>query len=268
MGHRIAIRIRLTTVVMTLLPAALPAAAEDASTDPLLAFTGFIGARAAPAYQGASDAAVAPSLKFSLVSLNWGQLQYGDPELSDDPLYFSGGFVPRLRFRYEPARKSSDHPELSGLADVDDALEIGFGGTYVWPSAEISAELRYGAIGHESWIGEVRAHYVMRPAPRVSVRIGPQLLIASDGYMDTYFGVTPGEASASPFTAFDPSGGPFRGGIDLILTYRVGARTWVELGAGHTVFLGDAADSPIVRSGSDSYSEIRIGLRRAFEVRF
>ena len=57
-------------------------------------------------------------------------------------------------------------------------------------------------------------------------------------------------------------------GIELVATYQLGDRTWLEVGALYERLQGSAADSPIVQQGSDTQTEFRVGLRRAYGFRF
>ncbi|MEM7074922.1 MAG: MipA/OmpV family protein [Pseudomonadota bacterium] len=235
-----------------------------------LIFTALLAAEGRPAYFGADETIPFPRISPNVLSVSFGALQYGDEDASfdDDPnLRPMGlGFGPSLR--YITSRRASDNAELTGLNDIQDAFEVGAQVFYVWPNVETFAALRYGLWGHESWVGELGGYYVLRPGNDFAFRFGPRLLYGTDRFADTYFGVTPAEALASSFSAYDPDGGLVSAGLEMIATYQLSRKWWLEGRVRWDRLQGDAAGSPIVAQGSEDMFTFSIGFRRAFELSF
>ncbi len=234
-----------------------------------LTFTGLIGGSYGPGYPGDPNSEAALDLRFGFLSYRSSTFNYGEVEdTGADPFARSNGPVAGLAFGFQAARKASDYPELDGLNDIDTSIEVGFGVGYRWTNVEVLAAARYGLTGHQSFVGDVIAYYVARPADKLTVRVGPRIELASDKFARTYFGVTEDEAAASAFSAFAPSGGISRAGLEVIATYEMADDWWLEFRANWDRFMGDAADSPIVQQGSREQAKIRLGVRRAFRLRF
>ena len=243
---------------------------SQAMRDRRLVFTALLGLESRPEFFGSEDNTLVPKFSPNLLALNFGPLDVGPdrPLTDDDPLRRPLGFGVGGSFRYVSPRSDDDFDELDGLDDVDGALELGATVGYVWPSLEAFGQLRYGVTGHESWVGEVGAYYVARPVDDFALRIGPRLLFGSDGYTDTYFGVDADEATASDFEEYDPEGGLVSAGVEVIATYRIGQRWWLEGRARWDQYQDDAADSPIVEQGTQDNGTVSIGVRRAFVLDF
>ena len=234
-------------------------------------FSLLMGGQVQPDYFGSRDMELRPAFRpnFLLLSLGehtrfGGKTDFND----DDPLDRPLGFTVGASFNYISSRKSSDHSELFGLQDVDGSVEIGGAVGYVWPNAETFATLRYGVTGHKSFVGEVGAFWVTRPAKKLVFRVGPRLEFGSDGFADTYFGVTPAEAAASQFNAYNPDGGLYSAGLDMIATYQLNKRWWLEGRLRWQKLVDDAADSPIVLAGDDDVVIFTLGVRRTFTINF
>ena len=261
------IRLLIGAFALTL---SLPAAAQDALTTdvatqgarPQIGFTLRGGASVAPEYFGSDEYEVGPDLGFELNYLNLGGLTFGDP----DPLFRPEGFGITGSFRYIDERDASEFPELAGLNDVDDALELGVGLRYATPGFEAFGAVRYGVVGHEAFVGELGADFRSQPTDRLTLRAGPRVFFGSDDYSATYFGVTPAEATASALPAFDAEGGLLSAGIELGAGYRFNDSWGVDAAIRYDRLQGDAADSPI--STDDTQLTARIGLTRRFTFGF
>lgn len=252
--------------------------ADDAPTGTLstqgtarrVIFSVLLGAENRPAYFGSDETVVRPVLRPSLLSLNYGPLNLGDEAdaFDDDPNDRPLGFGVGGSLRYVDERTDEDYDELDGLDDVDGSLELGLIAGYVWPNAEVFGIARYGVTGHNGWVGELGANYVANPADGFVLRVGPRATFGSDNYNDTYFGITPSEAAASDFEAYDPDSGLVSSGLEVIASYQLGERWWLEGRARWEQYQDQAADSPIVEQGSEEATTVSIGVRRAFVLDF
>lgn len=231
-------------------------------------FSVFAGARTGPAYFGSDEMEFGPAFRGSVAYLNFAGVSFGEDEFLTDPFERDTGLGYAVSFRFIGERDSSDFDEIEGLDDIDRTLEVGGGIGYAWPNVEAIADVRYGLGGSDAWVGEARVFYVARPTDRLTFRFGPRLLVGSDNYVDTYFGVSSRESALSGLESYDPDAGLVSAGVEIIATYRLTERWWLEGAAKWEQFQGDAADSPIVEAGSDQRAELRIGLRRSFTWRF
>ncbi len=269
--------------VLAILVAALPAAAlaenatapqeqvfpapRPAAATPDLVFTITGGIAGQPAYFGSGNYEASATGGFSLKYLRLpGGVTIGSP----DPDHVRYGFAPRGSFRIVKARTTADNPELAGLNDIDLAVEIGLGLGYTQRHFQAFAEARYGVVGHESWVGELGADVVARPADRLTLTAGPRLFLGDDTFASTYYGVTALEsvASGGAFAPYSASGGALRAGFEVGATYKIND-VWEMTGAmRYDRLLNDAADSPITAQGSADQFSARIGLTRRFSIDF
>lgn len=229
-----------------------------------VAFTLKAGVQAVPEYFGSEDYTVGPDLGVSQGYLNFGGSEFGkaDPRATSEGLGFYGSF------RYVPERSSDDYEELEGLEDVDAALELGGGLSYATSNTKTFADLRYGVTGHESLVAEVGADAVVRPSEGLTVRAGPRVLLGSDDYAQTYFGVSDEEAVASDFSAYEAGGGALSAGVEVGATYWFNDSWGVDGSARYDRFVGDAEESPIVEQGSKDQYSVSIGVTRRVSFGF
>jgi outer membrane protein len=215
------------------------------------------GAKVVPAYPGADEYAVLP---WPIVDLRFLRL----PGIGSFGGGAEAGFEIGPSFGFVRKRDASEYSDLTGLNDVDVAVELGGQVSYRYGIVRAIGAVRRGFGGYEGWVGELGLDAVLDPTPDLSISVGPRVYLASDGYMDTYFGVTPAEAAASGLAAFDPDGWLRGAGIEAEGRYAL-SRHWAVRGeAGYERLLGDAADSPISRAGSRNQFNVALGLSYLF----
>ena len=219
------------------------------------------GALVRPAYEGADDYTFHP---WPIVELRFLRL----PVLGT----FGGGpetgisFAPSFRFVEE--RDDGDYSELTGLGDVDFAVEAGGKVAYRQGMLRGFVAVRHGFGGHEGIVGETGVDVIANPTPRLEVSGGPRLSFASDDYMDTYLGVTPAQSAASGLPVFDPDGGIKGVGVAGEAKYALTRRWSLVSEVGYERLVGDAADSPITDRGSENQFSAGIGLSYRFGLNF
>ncbi|MGB3407869.1 MAG: MipA/OmpV family protein [Jannaschia sp.] len=233
---------------------------------PAIGFTLRGGVAASPSYFGSDSVEAAPDFGFNLNYLRLGGFTIGSP----DPLYQPEGFGVTGSFRYIGERNAGDDPELTGLADVDASLELGVGLRYATPDFQVFGDVRYGVIGHESFVGELGADVFLRPTDRLTLRAGPRVFFGDSDYASTYFGVTAAESVASAgvsnFAPFSASGGLLSSGVELGAGYQINDSWGVDAAIRYDRLRNDAADSPI--TVDDNQLSARIGLTRRFTLGF
>lgn len=230
---------------------------------------------AAPAWQGSSETAVSV---FPDIRANYGDTLFasipdglGWNAINQDG--WKAGPIAKIRFGRDeedggsPFRVTGDSDDLRGLGDIDAAVEVGgfvekrFGAADDW---RLRGELRQGFGGHEGALADISLTYQARWG-RTRLSLGPRVSLASEDYMQTYFGIDAGQSLRSGLPAYSAGGG--------VLSYGVGGAAVVPINrqAGFTLFggfdrLGDeAANSPLVRLRGDR-DQVTIGI--GFGYRF
>ncbi len=201
---------------------------------------------AAPAYPGADEILAMP---YPSVSFR----RPGAPErfsALDDPisfeLYENGGFSAGPSLKFIGARKYSDHPQLLGLRDVSWTVEAGaFAQLWVTEYLRTRIDVRQGFHGHKGLVFDLAADGVYRTGPW-TLSAGPRMTLASNRYMDAYFGVTPAESLVNGvLPAYAPGGGLKSVGASMGATYRFSPEWATSAYVRYDRLLGPAGDSPI-----------------------
>ncbi len=243
---------------------AQPAYQAPAPETPDLIFTLRGGVATAPDYFGSDDYTIGPDFGFRFGYARLLGREFG----SADPSNPGYGLGLRGSFRYIDERSADDNSELEGLDDVDDSIELGLGLGYSSYRFNAFADVRYGVTGHESFVGEVGADVKAYPTERLTVTLGPRMLVGSGDYADTYFGISDAEAANSAFTAYEADGGVLSAGIELGASYEINDRWGVEGAVTWDRFTGDAEDSPIVQQGDRDQYGLRLGVTRQITLDF
>ena len=176
------------------------------------------------------------------------------------------GFFFYPSFDINGERKASDSSDLTGTTKVDWAVEVGLGGGYRHDWLRGFVELRQGFNGHEGQVAEFGLDFITTPIERVEFIFGPRASWASNDYMDTYFGVTTDEALApgSSLSTFNADAGFKTVGLVGRVRYDWTEEIALHLRGGWDRFIGDAADSPIVKAGSANQFSIGVGMSYKF----
>lgn len=225
-----------------------------------------LGIGAAPAYEGASDYAMTFNPIINVERLNIpGLIDIGGNGKK------AGGFKFAPSISIATERKSADFAALNGLNDVETTYALGarIGYEMVFVegfSAELYGAARYAFGGAHGLIGEVGVDLTAKLTPELTIIGGPVMNFASDGYMDTYLGVTAAEslATGGRLSAFDPTGGIKSLGVKVAAKYEFVPDTFLNVNAAYSRYVGDALNSPIVKSGSENQFTVGVGLSRKF----
>lgn len=219
------------------------------------------GVGVAPAYEGSSDYEVSPVFSGRIISLRMGAINFGGGP--------NEGFSIGPSFRYVGERSAGDDVILTGIPDVDASLELGLRVGYETEYSRVFGQARYGVTGHNALTGELGADLILRPVLRegenTEFSIGPRLSFGDDDYMDAYFSVP---ATATFLAPYDASGGIKSFGIEATVRHDFSERWAVQTSVGWNRLTGDAADSPIVRAGSEDQVIGRFAIIRKFDWSF
>jgi outer membrane protein len=219
-----------------------------------------------PRYPGSDEftAVAFPSLAFRRV---------GEPRRFSTPddgvslaLYDSTYFRAGLAGRYRGGRYDGSDRQLTGLKDVDWALEPGVFVEY-WPFQFLRArgELRHGVGGHHGFVADLGLDLVQRFGA-ITVSAGPRLALGDQEFTSTYFGVRPYEAALNGVvTPYRPSGGVTSVGLATALSYDWSPQWSSTVSASYKRLVSDAAASPIVKSfGSENQLTVGVSLSYSF----
>jgi outer membrane scaffolding protein for murein synthesis (MipA/OmpV family) len=230
------------------LGAAAPAFAQDDAAPRGRIVTLGIGPSVAPQYPGADSYGIGV---FPILGLRRpGQpipFNSGDDSASLGLLRYDSviNFGPAVRLQ----NKRDEDDVGAAVGDVGFTVEVG-GFVQLLPSRNfrIRAELRRGVNGHKAWVGSLGADVIFRDDQNTIFSIGPRVRWADNRYNDRYFGVTPAVAGATGLATLDPDGGVYAVGGVANFTRRLGRNWGLQAYAGYDRLVGDAADSPIVRT--------------------
>lgn len=102
--------------------------------------------------------------------------------------------------------------DLKGMGDIDPALEWGGFLEYRLHMWRTRLELRQGTGGHEGLVADLNFSLSDRAGP-VRYVIGPRLTLASDDFVQTYFGITPAQSLGSGLPSDQAKGGLVSAGL-------------------------------------------------------
>jgi outer membrane protein len=178
---------------------------------------------------------------------------------------FHAGPVGKLR----PARNAADNAALTGLGDVNMALELGGFAEYFpvdWLRARV--EVRQGFGGHHGVVADLSADVIVPVVERLVWSAGPRFTLEDTRATAPYFGINAAQAMASGLAPFDAKGGAHSVGAGTQVRYQINpqweAHSYVE----YDRLLGSAAASPLVaQRGSPDQLTLGLGASYAFDVR-
>ena len=224
---------------------AVPAHAQDGSGSHRTRVG--LGPQLFPSYPGADGVSVGPLIVFDRTE---GDAPF-EFEAADEAAGFSllesGGFSVGPIIGFEPKRDAGD---VGAPVDtVDFTVELGGFVEYRFDAPfRVRLEARRGIGGHDGWIGTARADYIARDGDDWLFSIGPRVTLSNDTYHAAYFGISPDEAVRTGLPAYRAKGGVqavgAAAGYLTQLTPRWGVYGYVR----YDRLVGDAADSPLVRS--------------------
>ena len=114
-------------------------------------------------------------------------------------------------------------------------------------------EVRQGFNGYSGQVADFGVDFIANPTEDLQLMVGPRASWGSADYMKTYFGVSAKEAAVpgSILEEYDADPGFNRLGVAATASYGITDTTTFHVRAGWDRLVGDAADSPIVKEGSE-----------------
>ncbi len=227
-----------------------------------------VGISTQPAYEGSDDYQVSgyPIVGLQYLSIP-GLFDIGSPEEK------RGGLRLSPSFRFVDKRNADEYPELDGTLPLDRSYQLGLRAGYEFPiydtlNVEIYGEGRYAFNEGEGFVGGAGFDLISRPTEQWEFKLGPRTTFADSNYMSTYFSVRPIESigSRGRLAAFDADGGFKSVGVAASARYEFRPDWFLNANAAYERMVGDAADSPIVKVGSENQFFAGIGLSKRFSI--
>jgi len=225
---------------------AATARADEPDESKLWNFTIGGGIAAAPHYEGADRD------RFRLVP--FGSITYDDTvRLGPDGLAVTvlkaDGVSVAPVLGYGGGRQESTDSNLKGLGTIQSAVTLGVILKYQTGPFSVTITPRE-AVTHsnDGFVANFTAAYAWQIAPRLKLSVGPALGVADGRYEQTYFGVDAEQSLRSGKRAYSPDGGVKDVGLTGALNYAIDSHWMLQTMVSDRELVGDAADSPIVRS--------------------
>ncbi|HEX8513375.1 MAG TPA: MipA/OmpV family protein [Allosphingosinicella sp.] len=206
-----------------------------------------VGAQLVPSYPGADDHSLSPLVDVS-IARGSKPFDFEAPDESFGPSLISAGGLeigPALNF--EGSRTAKDVG--ADLDKVPFTFEAGAFVEYEFSSKfRFRAEARKGLGGHDGWTGQAGADFVARDGDEWLFSIGPRITVSDGRYHRAYFGVTAPESVRTGLAVYQPGGGIQAVGATAGFLTQLSERFGLYSYAKYDRLVGDAADSPVVRS--------------------
>jgi outer membrane scaffolding protein for murein synthesis (MipA/OmpV family) len=180
--------------------------------------------------------------------------------------YFNVGPVAR----YRAGRYNSVEKKLRGIQSIPWTVEIG-GYVEVWPTDWLRGrvEVRHGMNGASGIVSDLAVDGVYRK-DQWTIAAGPRLTLATQDFMNMYFGVKPSEAAKNPWVnRYKPGGGIVSFGALAGASYQFNENWALSLYGQYDRLVDQAANSPIVKNiGSPNQFGIGATVGYSFPVTF
>jgi outer membrane scaffolding protein for murein synthesis (MipA/OmpV family) len=249
-------RTRMSMVAAAALPLLLagwgaPAAAQDDETEkpakePRRIRVG-LGAQFVPNYPGADNHSIGPVVD---VAMTRGSkpFDFEAPDESFGPsLLKEGGLEIGPALNFESSRTAKDVG--AAMDKVPFTFEAGAFVEYEFsPKFRFRTEARKGLGGHDGLIGQAGVDFVARDGDEWLFSVGPRVTVSDGRYHRAYFGVTAPESVRTGLAVYRPGGGIQAVGATAGFLTQLSRRIGIYSYAKYDRLVGDAADSPVVRS--------------------
>ncbi|MBR8652532.1 MipA/OmpV family protein [Achromobacter sp. Marseille-Q0513] len=161
-------------------------------------------------------------------------------------------------------RDSGDADRLKGLGDID--YHATYGAFVEWRPGPYALGVAYRQAAHEGYGGvmELRASYLAWRNEKNALRVGVNAEWANGDAMQTWYGVTPGQAARSRagLSPYSASSGFQSASLYAAWSHRLSERWNMVSVLGVSTVLGDARDSPLVERDSNVFGSV--GMVYAF----
>lgn len=237
----------LTVALLAVAVTASPAFAQDGEgRGRVISLGGGIDLK--PKYPGADEIGIGP-LPYFDIRREGAPLSFEAPDEGIGLGLFGDedGIEVGPALNFVSKRQEEDVGALVG--DVGFTVEVGaFAQAFLGENFRVRVEGRQGLGGHDGLTGDLSADFVVRDRDNYVFSIGPRARWADNDYHDAYFGVTPAVAAATGLAPYNPGSGFHSVGAIAGITHMIGRSVGIYAFGGYDRLIGDAADSPIVRT--------------------
>ena len=251
-------------VATPLLALTAPVFAQEAETPAPKRTRIIAGPQLSPAWPGAKDLSVGPYVDLSRERVGTEFTFEAADESFGAPLITSGKFAFGPAFGFVGKRTAADVG--ANLPKVGLTIEAGgFAQVSLTPNFRLRAEARKGLGGHDGFVGEVSADYVLRDGDDWLFSVGPRMTLGDGKYQRAYFGVSPTAAAASGLPAYDIDGGVHAVGLTAGYLRQLSPNWGLAAYARYDRLVGAAARSPVVRQlGSRDQPSVGVAISYTF----
>ena len=157
-----------------------------------------------------------------------------------------------LRMTADFGRKDNKSAALTGMGNINAAAEFGgFFNYFASPQISLTSSLRYGSGNdHKGLVLDLGANYAVQLAPQWRGAVGVATSYLNSDAMQSRFGVTASQATSSGYAAYSPAAGLRDARINASANYFFSRQVAITAAVSASALLGDAKDSPVVRSNS------------------
>ena len=157
-----------------------------------------------------------------------------------------------LRVTADFGRKDNKSAALTGMGNIDPAAEFGgFFNYFVSPQISLTSSLRYGSGNdHKGMVLDLGANYAVQLAPQWRGAVGVATSYLNSDAMQSRFGVSAAQAISSGYAPYSPAAGLRDARINASVNYFFSRQMAITAAVSSSALLGDAKDSPVVRSNS------------------
>jgi len=220
------------------------------------------GTGARPDYEGSNNYDPYP---IGNLKVWWDDGRYAElvgAQSSGSALRLAGNLIPNYPIEFGPVlqyrmkRDNVQSGRVDALGEVDAAVEAGVTAAYRMEQWMLGATWVYDISSkYEGHLLELAGGYEEKLSSNLEVSLTAASTWASDGYMDTYFGVSAADAAVIPgYTAHNPDAGFKDVGGRMALAWAGDNWGGWKLIASFSYFrlLDDAEDSPVVDESGDA----------------
>ena len=188
-----------------------------------------------------------------------------NPSLS---IYDNGGLRAGITGKLLLPRDKDTSSDLKGLEPVKLGVEAGvFAEVYPTDWMRIRAEVRRGIRSHDGVVADLSADAFTDVTDTIRLSAGPRLSFATEGYMETYYGVGARESVRSGLSKYNADGGVQSAGLGAAINWQATEKVDTSLFAEYSRLMGPAADSSLVRERGDR-DQFLIGVSATYRFDF
>jgi outer membrane scaffolding protein for murein synthesis (MipA/OmpV family) len=229
-------------------------------TPPKWSATVGAGIATEPRYEGAKDYRILPS---GILDIRYRDIAFlSDGEGLGVNLLHGKGYRAGVAIAYDLGRRQSVDSHLAGLGNISAAPVAKLFAEYFLKLVVLTADIRRGLAGNTGVIGDLGAYI---PIPiimdKIFMFLGPTVTFADNHYMQTAFGVTPAQSTASHLAIYVAAGGLYSAGAGMTIISLFGDHWFLNFDGGYQHLLGSSQHSPITETRTQFMADLNVGYR-------